>query len=177
MHLGIKNINDAKNIFKMSESTFLKIKELLVKKKIEYKHLVHEHVRTSVEAAQIRGTNLEDAAKALIIKTESKDKIYDLIQAVIPADKRIDLKKLKNFLQMKNLSLASPEEVLERTGCTVGSVPPFGILFGLKVYVDESLLTKEQIVFSAGTHNDSIIMKPQDYLEIVNPVVTEFKKE
>jgi Ala-tRNA(Pro) deacylase len=164
----------------MSSSTFLQIKKILDDKKIEYTHLMHEHVHTSEDAAKIRGTNLEDAAKAIIIKAELKsdsERKFDFIQAVIPADKRIDLKKLKNFLGVKNLALASPEEVLERTGCTIGSVPPFAIFFGIKMYVDESILERERIVFSAGTHNDSIMMNPQEYINIVNPVVTEFKKE
>ena len=161
----------------MSQSTFLQIKELLDKHKIVYTHLIHEHVHTSADAAKIRGTNLEDAAKAIICKVEKRDGTYEFIQAVIPADKRIDLKKIKRFLDSRNVALASPDEVLEKTGCTIGSVPPFAILFGIKMYVDEAILEREQIVFSAGTHNDSIMMKPQDYIRIVDPVVTEFKKE
>jgi len=167
----------------MTTETFFQIRKILDENKVEYKHLTHEHVHTSEDAAKIRGTSLSEAAKAIILKVEKKDsdsnksKSYEFIQAVIAGDQRIDLKKLRNYLNSKNIALASPDEVLERTGCTIGSVPPFGILFNIPVYMDESLLEKDKIVFSAGTHNDSIMMKPIDYVRIIAPTIAEFKKE
>ena len=164
----------------MSQETFLQIKETLDNSKVEYKHLTHEHVHTSEDAAKIRGTNIEDAAKAIILKVEHKSvdgaKKFEFIQAVIPANQKIDLKKLKILLNSKNISLASPNEVLEHTGCTIGSVPPFGKMFNIQMFLDESILKKDVIVFSAGTHNDSIQMKAQDYYIVLEPIVAEFKK-
>jgi Ala-tRNA(Pro) deacylase len=160
----------------MTTETFLKIKKILDDAKVDYTHLTHEHVSTSADAALIRGTNIEDAAKAIILKVQSRDGSFNFIQAIIPANQRIDLKKLKILLESKNVALASPDEVLERTGCTVGSVPPFGKLFNIPMYMEESILKKDLIVFSAGTHNDSIQMKAKDYYEILGPNVVEFKK-
>jgi len=160
----------------MTTETFLKIKKILEDAKVEYMHLTHDHVRTSEDAAKIRGTNIEDAAKAIILKVQSKDGNYYFIQAIIPANQRIDLKKLKIILDSKNVALASPDEVLERTGCTVGSVPPFGKIFNISMYMDESILKKDFIVFSAGTHTDSIQLKAQDYYDILEPKVVELKK-
>jgi Ala-tRNA(Pro) deacylase len=162
----------------MTVETFLKIKEILDNARVEYTHLTHEHVSTSEDAAKIRGTNLEDAAKAIILKVQSRDGAFQFIQAVIPANLRIDLKKLKLLLDSKNVALASPDEVLEQTGCTIGSVPPFAsALFNIPMYMDESVLKKDLIVFSAGTHNDSIQMKAQDYFEILEPKIVEIRKE
>ncbi|MGV8150916.1 MAG: aminoacyl-tRNA deacylase [Candidatus Woesearchaeota archaeon] len=165
----------------MTSSTFLQIKELLDENKIIYEHVTHEYVHRSEDAAKIRGTELHEAAKAIILKVERKSdegiKYFDFIQVVIGGDQRIDLKKLKLYFDSKNISLASPEEVLEKTGCTIGSVPPFGTLFNIPAYMDNGLLEKERIVFSAGTHNDSIIMHPQDYVKIVEPIVENFRKE
>lgn len=163
----------------MTIEAFLQIKELLDKHKIIYEHITHEHVHHSEDAAKIRGTNLSEAAKAIIIKAEKRDdsgKRYDFIQVVIGGDQKIDLKKLRTLLNSKNVSLASPDEVLEKTGCTIGSVPPFGILFNLKVYMDNGLLEKERIVFSAGTHTDSIMMNPKEYTQIINPMIADLKK-
>jgi len=163
----------------MTVETFQQIKELLDKNKIIYEHVTHEHVHRSEDAAKIRGTNLEEAAKAIILKVEKKGengKFYIIIQVVIGGDQRIDLKKLRVLFGSRDIALASPEEVLEKTGCTIGSVPPFGGLFNIPVYMDNGLLEKERIVFSAGTHTDSIIMRPQDYLLIINPIVDDFKK-
>jgi len=163
----------------MTTETFIQIKKILDENKVKYTHLTHEHVHTSEDAAKIRGTTLSEAAKAIILKVEKKEndtKSYEFIQAIIGGDQRIDLKKLRNHLNSKNIALASPDEVLEKTGCTIGSVPPFGILFNITVYIDESLLKKEHIVFSAGTHTDSITMKPEDYVKIIGPKILDLKK-
>jgi Ala-tRNA(Pro) deacylase len=161
----------------MTHSTFLQIKKLLDDNHIKYAHYTHKHVHTSQDAAAIRNTNLDDAAKAIVLKVVRSDGREEFIQCVIQASKKIDLKKLKQLLNVNNAALASPDEVLKKTGCTVGSVPPFGILFGIPVYMDDGLLTRNEIVFSAGTHNDSIQMNPHDYVTIVRPEIVELKKE
>jgi len=161
----------------MATETFLEIKKILDASKVEYKHITHDYVRTSEDAANIRGTKIEDAAKAIILKAQNKDGNFNFIQAVISANERIDLKKLKILLNSKNVSLASPDEVLKKTGCTVGSVPPFAnVLFDIPTYLDESVLKKDFIVFSAGTHNDSMQMKVQDYCRILEPKVVDLRK-
>lgn len=97
---------------------------------------------------------------------------------VLAGDRRIDLNTVKkDILKAKNVSLAPPEEILEKTGCTIGSVPPYGPLFDIPVYFDEHLKeTQEEIVFSAGTHNDSIKMKTEDYLIVVRPIIKSYSK-
>jgi Ala-tRNA(Pro) deacylase len=149
----------------MSDVEFDTIVDFLKSKNLEFEHIVHEHVHRSEEAAKIRGNKIEQAAKAIVLKVrKKKSKDYEIIQCVICGHKKIDLKKLKKLLDFDNASLASPDEVLEKTNCTVGSVPPFGKLFGIATYVDSSVLEQEFIFFSAGTHNDSIKMKSKDYI-------------
>lgn len=155
------------------EPVFLKITELLDKHHIKYKVLEHEHVITSADAAQIRGTDIRNGAKALVLKSKSGR----FFMIVISAAERVDLKKFKHTIMEKNVSLAAPDEVLEKTGCTVGSVPPFGNLFDIPVYIDRSFLKKEKIVFSAGSHTKSIEMKLEDYLEVVKPIREDLRKE
>lgn len=159
----------------MGKDVFLKIKKLLDSDDIEFEHIIHEHVHTSIDAAKIRGNSLEQAAKAIVLKVKGKKSgEYELIQCVLSGHKKILLKELKHLLNLKNASLASPEEVFTKTGCTIGSVPPFGHFFNLKVYADESLFEQKEIVFSAGTHNDSIRMKSIDYKKIVKPEIMNF---
>ncbi len=156
----------------MSESLFFRIKSLLDENNIAYTHLTHPRVHRSVEAAKIRGTRLEQAAKALVLQ-DSDGVVY---MFVVGGDRRLDLKTIKKrVLNVKNVSLAHPDVVLEKTGCTIGSVPPFGNLLGLKVFVDKYFVeSQDEIVFSAGTHFDSIKMRLSDYLSIVNPVIADF---
>ena len=158
----------------MSEATLNMILSFLKEKNVEFVHLTHDHVHRSEEAAKIRGNTVEQAAKAIVLKVKEKStKDYKTIQRVISGHKTIDLKKLKTILNLQSASLASPDEVLENTGCTIGSVPPFGKLLGIEMYADASIKEQEFIFFSAGTHNDSVKMRSFDYLKILEVTVLE----
>ena len=42
-------------------------------------------------------------------------------------------------------------------------MPPFGNLWGLGVYIAESIANSDEIAFSAGSHNEIIKMKYKDF--------------
>ena len=54
-------------------------------------------------------------------------------------------------------------------------MPPFGNLYGMEVYADESLGHEEEIAFNAGCHTELIRMAYQDYEKLVRPKVLRFK--
>lgn len=144
------------------------LRKLLDGHKIQYKCFTHEPVHTSEEAAKVRGVPLESGAKALVLRSEGK-----FLMVVIAGDKKIDLKKVKEVIKSKRLSLATPEEALQVTHCTIGSIPPFGNLFGIPVYIDISLTKSPIINFSAGRHDTSIAMSIADYQKVVKPVLVD----
>ena len=153
----------------MGQQVFSRIKGLLDKKHLSYKVMVHEPVHTSEQAAKVRGVALQQGAKAMILRSEGK-----FYQFVIAGDKKIDFKKVKRILNTTSASFATPEEVEKVTGCTIGSVPPYGHLFNIPLYVDKSLLRNEIIDFNAGRHDTSLQMKCKDYLESVDAVIEDF---
>ena len=61
--------------------------------------------------------------------------------------------------------------------CEVGAMPPFGNLYGLDVYVAESLTKDENIAFNACTHTELIQMKYKDFAKLVKPKVIKFVKD
>ncbi len=146
-----------------------KILDLL--KKYDYEHLKHDFVHRSSDAANIRGNSIEQAAKAIILKTDK-----GFIQCVLQGHKLIDYKKLKKVLNLKKVRLGTEEEVLELTGLTIGSIPPYGGLFELDVFVEEGLLELNYLYFSAGSHYDSIKIKPSDYVKSSGGIVKPFSK-
>lgn len=149
------------------------IHSLLDDANVPYEKLEHEHVHTSEDAAKVRGTKLEEAAKALILATKSGK----IIQCVISGHRRIDLKKLKDIIGERNLSLAHPDKVFEATGCKVGTVPPFGNLFNIPIYADSDIFNREYVVFSAGTHHESVRMKSTDWKTVTGATVVDIGKE
>ncbi len=154
-----------------TNEVFERIKEVLNKEKIEYEVMEHKPVYTSKEAAQARGTELKQGCKALVCKTEE-----GFIQACVSAAKELDIEKLQKFTLFKKIELANASEVKKVTGCNIGSVPPFGNLFGLKVYFDKSVMENDIAAFNAGSHTRSIKMKAKDLAKVVNPVMGEFSR-
>ncbi len=142
---------------------------------VPYEHLEHEHVHSSEDAAKVRGTKLEEAAKALVLKTGSGE----FLQCVVAGHRKLDLRKIKSFLGEKNVALAHPDEVLARTGCPVGTVPPFGTLFDppLRTLADTEVFSRDHVCFSAASHYHSIRMASQDWKSIVGAEVVDIGKE
>lgn len=152
-----------------SESVFDKIRQLLEQKNIPYQTYDHEAVYTSEQAAKVRGTKLEQGAKALIIFADDKP-----VMAVLPANLKLDTAKFKKRFEINQLRMAKANEVLKLTSVEVGAVPPFGNLFKLPLYVDNLLGENEEIVFNAGDHSKSIKIKYEDFIKLTGPIVGEF---
>ena len=136
--------------------------ELLKKEEVEFEEIKHEEVRTSQEAADARGTKLEQGAKALLMFADEK-----AILVVLSAAEKLDSTIFKKLFGIKNLRMASENEVGEISGVKIGAVPPFGNLFNVPVYVDKNFLKNEKIVFNAGLRTRSVMMKLIDFVRLV----------
>ncbi len=153
-----------------------KIKSLIEKNQMWYDYMEHKPVRTSAEAAEVRGDKYTQSqgAKALIVRIREYGgkKYFGMI--VVPGDLRFDQKKAKEYLNAKDIRFATEDEVSEITdGVLVGGVPPFGNLFNLPVFVDNKVVENEVIVFNAGDKRVTIAIFTKDYQELVNPQVAD----
>lgn len=145
-----------------------KIKKILDKAGVFYEVLEHEPVYTSRDAAKIRDVDPSMGAKALVLVADGKP-----ILVVVPGDKKLDFKKFKASYRIKDLRMASADEVKEITTLEIGSIPPLGKALGLKSYYDESFLHKEKVAFNAGLHTTSIIMGALDLVEVEKPKISD----
>jgi Ala-tRNA(Pro) deacylase len=138
---------------------------------VDYVHTQHEPVYTSAEAAAVRGVPLHSGAKALILKAGDS-----FMMAVIPADMPLDSGALRKSLSCKRMRFATKDEVLEMTGLTPGSIPPFGSLFGLPTICDDRLSQNERINFNAGSHTDSFQVSYEAYVTYESPQLARIAK-
>ena len=152
-------------------SVFEQILALLEKSHVPYRLTEHEPVRTSEDAARIRGVALQTGAKAMIVR--NKDAYYLL---VLPADKHIDWKRMRAILHVSDLRLATEEEAEQVAHVKMGSVPPFGNLLGLLTYFDEGLFENDVVHFNPGSTTHSMAMKSADVRALVSPVVASFAR-
>jgi len=152
-----------------SVSPFDKIILFLDKSEAEYRLIEHDLAHSSQEESEITGKKLSQCAKALVLFGDRQP-----LMVVLSAENKIDFKKFKQKMKIKDLRMATPEQVKEITGAEIGTVSPLGNLFNLPLYVDEQLAKEEEIVFGTGLSTKSIIMKCSDYCQIANPVIGDY---
>ena len=145
--------------------------KLLKTNNIDYKETEHEPVYTSEQAAKVRGVSISQGAKSLLLK--AKD---NFVLAVLPGDRKLDSKRFKNLLKIRDFHFALPEEVKDKMGCEIGACYPFGNLIGLPTYVDNSLSKNEIISFNPGVHNRSIEITWRDFYSLVKPKMVDISE-
>ena len=123
----------------------------------------HEPVLTSKDAARVRGSLLKQGVKALVIKIKKPE---EFVIVNVPADKRVNLKKVKQILNVNRLTIATPKEALYITGCEVGSVPPLGHKNNLKILVDETVFDNDFNEFNIGQKTVSAKIKTSDLKKV-----------
>ncbi|MFN3202803.1 MAG: YbaK/EbsC family protein [Bradymonadia bacterium] len=143
-----------------------RIEALLQSHDIDYTLIHHRAVKTSQEAAEVRGTPLEMAAKALVMKIGTGG--FGIF--AFRADMRSHGRTIRKHLRVSRLRFATQEELLEFTGLRPGCVPPIGRpIFDLPLYLDTSLSQQETLVFTAGDHTCSLKLKAADWFRLCSP--------
>lgn len=106
----------------------------------------------------------------MIVKLDGK-----LVMAVLPAKFHVDFELLRKMAHAKTVALASEDEFKDRfPECETGAMPPFGNLYGIPVFADDSLENDKEIAFNAGTHRELIRMTWTDFKKLVQPKVIRF---
>ena len=147
-----------------------KLTEFLDGQKVKYVTTSHSAAYTAQEIAATAHISGYELAKAVIVKLDK-----GVAMAVVPASYKVDLDRLKNAAGAKKVSLASEQEFRGMfPECELGAMPPFGNLYGVDVFVDESLTKDEQIAFNAGSHTELIRMSYQDFERLAKPRVAKF---
>ena len=154
-----------------------RIKNLFSRKKLDVQYLEHEEVITSEDAAKTRGFELRQGIKAIVL-TNGKG---DFAVADIPADKKVNIKKIAENCNWSKSSIrmATEDEVMEKTGCKIGAVPPFGHKESLKIFVDLSIYNNEINTFNIGLRTTSVKIKTLDVRKVfdeLNSVEGNFVK-
>ncbi len=147
-----------------------KLREYLDSRGVKYVSIRHSPAYSAPEVAQSAHVSGRDFAKTVVVCTET-----GLALVVLPAVRRLVLADLREMLQMPHVRLASETEFRDLfPDCELGAMPPFGNLYGLPVYVAESLAAEEEIAFNAGTHTEVIKMRYEDFEALVKPEVLDF---
>jgi Ala-tRNA(Pro) deacylase len=147
-----------------------KLKAFLDENKIKYVSIQHSSAYTAQEIAAIAHIPGKDLAKTVIIKIDGK-----MAMAVLPASYKVSFDNLKDTLGVKEVRLAYEQEFIDKfPDCEAGAMPPFGNLYGMNVFVAESLAEDEEIAFNACNHTELIKMSFRDFEKLVKPKRVKF---
>ena len=153
-------------------SISIRLKGFLDENQIPYSVLAHTTAYTAQSAAATKQISGKELAKTIVLWAGE-----EMILAVLPAPNQVRLDKLAAELG-RPVRLATEQEFSSLfPDCELGAMPPFGSLYNVPVYVDESLAADEEIVFNAGTHRDAIRMRYDDFVRLAKPKVCSFAQK
>ena len=133
--------------------------------------LLNTSARTALEASASLNCEVGAIVKSLLFKTE---KTYSL--CLVAGDRKASLNKIKKTLNIKDVSMASADEVKNITGFTIGGVSPVGHLNKTNIYIDNSLERFEILYAAAGHPNCVFKINYNNLKEITNGLVKEISE-
>mgnify|MGYP001566358283 CR=1 FL=1 len=145
------------------------VKNYLEKSGTPYEEIVHKTVYTAFDAAQTLKKELKEIAKNLLVQA---DKTFALV--IVPADRKIDLNKVKKALGAKKISLSNEKIMVKVLKIKPGAISSFGKLHQLETLVDKAMLKTKKAVFSTGSFTDSVFMKVKDFLALEEAKLADF---
>lgn len=113
---------------------------------------------------------VEKIAKSIVMLDSNGSPLL----AILAAKNKISFRKIKNFLAVKDVHLASPAEVLFHSGYPAGGVPPINKI--KRVLVDPEVLRNETVIVGGGDVNRLMEIKTADVVNTQNAKVVDISQ-
>lgn len=149
------------------------LEKLLKNAKVKYEIVKHKTVYTAFDKAKTLTVNPREIVKTVVLKLNT-GKAARYAIASVPANKNFDKEKFKKvfngwlkktakennekFKAAKSVDFAQ-ESMIKKNIIKAkkgGTVPPYGSLFNLPAFIDNSLLKSKEIIINAGGFDESI---------------------
>ena len=145
-----------------------KVTEYLDRLRIPYKIKHHaKPVFTSEDAARERGVRLSQIIKTMLLIDQK-----NVVVAVLPAHKKLDLKKLKKLSGNKNLHFMDKESVEKEANLVVGAIAPVAeMLKGMAIFVDPLVFDEDPVDISSGDPKAGVELHRDDLRTLLKEAV------
>ncbi len=148
------------------------LRSLLEDHHVPYEVHVHRLSYTARDTAVADHIPPSEMAKVLVLRGRDQ-----LLMAVLPASHTLDLECLRKTVGDPQLRLAAERELVEACpACEAGAIPPFGQLFDMPLWVDDSLGRERETVFNGGNHCETVHVAYEDFVRIAKPQFGEFSR-
>ena len=146
-----------------------KLKECLNAHGVAHAIIPHPLAFTATSVAGAAHIPGKEMAKTVVVSLDGH-----LALAVVPANRKVDLGRLRQVTGALSAELADEREFIgDFPECEPGAMPPFGNLYGMPVFVEPHLAEDRQIAFNAGSHTELISMAYKDFERLVHPKLVD----
>lgn len=127
----------------------------------QFELIEHTHSATSLESARKAGIPAARMAKSVILD----DRRGHYLMAVLPADRQLDLSKVRKGPRRWQMS---GEQSLARLfkDCERGAVPALGEVYGIDMLIDPLLVRQQDIYLEAGDHESLVHMPIDEFFKL-----------
>lgn len=148
-----------------------KLRDFLDAEKVKYVTITHSPAFKAEDIAAAAHIPGKEMAKTVMAKIDG-----EMVMVVLPASMKVDFGRLLDATGAQEVELAHEKEFKHLfPDCALGTMPPFGNLFGLRTFVAEELTEDEEIAFNAGSATEVIRLAYRDYARLVKPRVLPFR--
>ena len=130
--------------------------------------LLSSPTKTAERTAALLGLRLSEVVKSVIFMAEDRP-----ILVLVPGDRRVSYKKVKDALSINKLKLATSQEVIDHTGYTLGATPPFAHRTDIDTLVDGVIAGKEVVYTGGGELNAMLKIRSQDLIRAAGAKVAD----
>ena len=124
--------------------------------------------RSAADAAMAIGVDLGQIVKSLVFAVDG-----EAVVALVSGDNLLDESKLADVAGGERAWREDADTVRDATGFPVGGVPPFGHREPLRVFIDEDLLTFEELWAAAGTPHCNFSITPDELVRATGGAVCD----
>ena len=143
------------------------VTEYLTRAGIPFQTFRHPRPIHSLEqAAAERGQRPEQIIRSIVFRLAQDE----FVMVLVAGPKQISWAALRKYLNQSRLTMASEDEVLQATGYRTGAVSPFGLPSPMRILVDDSVLSEQEISIGSGERGLTILMQRHDLLRALDQV-------
>ncbi|MGW0192688.1 YbaK/prolyl-tRNA synthetase associated domain-containing protein [Nonomuraea sp. NPDC003201] len=134
-----------------------------------YRVIEHAPEGRTDEVSALRGHDVAQAAKCLVVMVKIGKKQTRHVLAVVPGNARLDLQAVKSLLDGTYVAFAAKDKAEELAGSMSGTVLPFSYDPRLELIADPALLDQPELYFNAARLDRSVALATDDYVRLAEP--------
>jgi Cys-tRNA(Pro)/Cys-tRNA(Cys) deacylase len=126
---------------------------------VAYRVFIHPGPVNSLEqAARERGQRPEQVVRSIVFRMTDGQ----FVMVLVAGAQQISWPRLREYLGVSRITMATPEEILEHTHYPTGAVSPFGLPEPVRILVDDSVFREEEVSIGSGVRYTTVIMHVAD---------------